>query len=305
MRPHLERTIGRILADSVEDDDAAPPDGHEARQSVDQLAPVGEVTGVQDVVPVEEVEHVLQDARPVASVTAASPRPPRCRATSKARRPAAALTFSESTWPASGTLKASSQTRHAGPSPLPSAPNTSATPVASGEVRLPHRDLGAAVRVAQTQSCGPLISSVPREVDATTATGRCSTAPAEALQTAAVTRAAFRSVIDPVRPGPLGAANDRAEIVRVGDLVEAHQQWALADDELVGIGITVGLAEGDDALVLRRACSFVQPSLGDDLKPEAGDIPETRLGGERALGDEELEVWRFPARTTSRTGCLP
>ena len=61
----LERAVGRVLAHPVEDDDAAgAADGDEARQRVDELAPVGEVARVQDVVAVEEVEHCLRMPAP-------------------------------------------------------------------------------------------------------------------------------------------------------------------------------------------------------------------------------------------------
>jgi hypothetical protein len=55
---HLERAAADVVAGAVEDDDAArPPDGEEARETVDELLGAPELAGVQEVVAVEEVEH--------------------------------------------------------------------------------------------------------------------------------------------------------------------------------------------------------------------------------------------------------
>lgn len=72
---HLERAVHGIVADAVEDDDAAgTPHGDEAGERVHQLPPVGELTGVEDVVAVEQVEHLppMMPPRPPG----ARPRPP-------------------------------------------------------------------------------------------------------------------------------------------------------------------------------------------------------------------------------------
>jgi hypothetical protein len=56
--------IGRVLPDAVEDDDAAcTAQRDEARQPVDQLLAFRKQPGVEDVVAVEEVEHLAKDAR--------------------------------------------------------------------------------------------------------------------------------------------------------------------------------------------------------------------------------------------------
>jgi hypothetical protein len=56
--------VGGVLPHSVEDDHAAgAANGHEAREPVDQLFPLAEGAGVEDVVAVEEVEHLAKDAR--------------------------------------------------------------------------------------------------------------------------------------------------------------------------------------------------------------------------------------------------
>ena len=96
----------------------APAYGDEARERVDQLAPVGEGAGVQEVVAVEEVERRLSHrALPPCLVEQDSA--------------AATLTFSDSTCPSSGIETSASQLRRtSGRRPLPSAPKTSATPPA-------------------------------------------------------------------------------------------------------------------------------------------------------------------------------
>ena len=62
---NLERPVGRVLPDPVEDDDAAGSlNGDEARKGVYELLPGREIARVQDVVAVEEVEHLSKDACP-------------------------------------------------------------------------------------------------------------------------------------------------------------------------------------------------------------------------------------------------
>ena len=81
----------------------------------------------------------------------------RCRAASKSATPAATLTFSDSTAPASGTANASSQARRTpGRRPRPSAPKTSAIPVVRSASQT---GVSAPPSAAQAHSCGPLISS--------------------------------------------------------------------------------------------------------------------------------------------------
>lgn len=57
----LERAVSLVRTLSVEDDDAARAlEGDEARQPIDERAAVGKRPRVQDVGPVEEVEHCLR-----------------------------------------------------------------------------------------------------------------------------------------------------------------------------------------------------------------------------------------------------
>ena len=85
----------------------------------------------------------------------------------------------------------------------------------------------------------------------TTATGTCSTAPADARHTAAVTRAALCSgTTIPVAPAPSALRAIAPEVLGIGDLVEAGEKRPLDVDELVRVRVAIGLAERDDALVV-------------------------------------------------------
>jgi hypothetical protein len=62
--PNCQVPVRRVLADAIEDDDAAcSAHGDEARQAVDQLLALPERAGVENVVAVEEIEHLAKDAR--------------------------------------------------------------------------------------------------------------------------------------------------------------------------------------------------------------------------------------------------
>ena len=117
--PHVERAVARIRACAVEDHHAARASlGDEAGEPIDESLWLGEAAGVEQVVAVEEVERC-------GSRTTL-----RCLAASKSAIPAATLTFSDSTSPASGIENASSHARRTpGLTPLPSEPKTSAAPV--------------------------------------------------------------------------------------------------------------------------------------------------------------------------------
>jgi hypothetical protein len=65
---HLERAVALVRADAVENDDAfGPADGDEAREGVDELAPIVEVGRPEEVVAVEEVEGRISDRAVSAS----------------------------------------------------------------------------------------------------------------------------------------------------------------------------------------------------------------------------------------------
>ena len=89
------------------------------------------------------------------------------------------------------------------------------------------------------------------------------------------------------RAGALRAAADRAEVARVGDLVEHREQRPLGRGELVGVGVAVGLDARDDALVVARAGELAQLALGCEAGACASGEP--RLRRDRALGREQLE----------------
>ena len=116
--------------------------------------------------------------------------------------------------------------RTSGRTPLPSAPSTSATPPERSAV---HTESAPSASAAYTHSSGPLISARYRARFETTAIGRCSIAPADAFADRGCdAHRAVRGHDDSARARPLGAADDRAEVVRVGDLVETDQQWHVA-----------------------------------------------------------------------------
>src|SRR6185436_12634721 len=66
---------------------------------------------------------------------------------------------------------------------------------------------------------------------------------------------------DARRPRSLCAADHRAEIARVGDLVEAGEERALRRGELPAVGVLVGLAPGEYALVVTSSRGFAQLAL--------------------------------------------
>ena len=124
----------------------------------------------------------------------------------------------------------------------------------------------------------------------TTPIWTCSTAPAEARQTAGVTRAALCSVTTtPVAPAPSALRQTAPRLCGIGHLVEARDQRPLARGELVGVRIPVRLAECDDALVVAVPGQLVQLPFALDVDAKARLVAEPRLGRERALGRGELE----------------
>ena len=110
---------------------------------------------------------------------------------------------------------------------------------------------------------------------------RCSTAPAEALATAGVTSAARRSgITTPVAPAHLGRAADRAQVLRVLDLVEHNDERVVGGKSSPRVGVGVVAGAGADALVGVAAAS------ARDLLGEAtctcADLAQPRLLRARA-----------------------
>src|SRR5439155_24951446 len=94
---------------------------------------------------------------------------------------------------------------------------------------------------------------------------------------------------DARRAGPFGAPADRAEIVRVGDLVEAGEQRPLALGQRIRVRVPIRVAKRDNSLVVPRGRGLGEPALPDDLEPETPLLAQPRFGGERAFADEQLE----------------
>ena len=146
---------------------------------------------------------------------------------------AAVDTLSEPTLPRTGRETSSSQaSRHprAQPAPL-RAEHQHHPPAVVGRGR---RARGRRPRRRRPRRRGCLASPSQSARLRTRATGRCSTAPAEALQTAGVTSAERRSgSTTPGAAGRLGHAADRAEVVRVLDLVEADHERVVGLEQRV------------------------------------------------------------------------
>ena len=77
---------------------------------------------------------------------------------------------------------------------------------------------------------------------------------------------------DPGRPRSLRAADDRAEIARIGDLVEARDERAFVRGELPAVGVLVGLTPREHALVVARASCFAELALRLYLQTRAFDF---------------------------------
>jgi hypothetical protein len=122
----------------------------------------------------------------------------------------------------------------------------------------------------------------------------CSTAPAEARQTSAVTCAARRND-DAGCARARRRAGDGAQVARVGDLVEAGDQRTGGSRQLVGIGVAVGLDPGHDALVLARQRRLREVALGLDLEARGARLREPGLVTAGALAHPQLEHLARPA----------
>ena len=85
------------------------------------------------------------------------------------------------------------------------------------------------------------------------------------------------------------AAADSAEVLRIGDAVEADEQWLGARRELVGIRVAIGLAEGDDTLMIACSCELRQLSLSGDPDARRALVPEPGLRALSPLARMQLE----------------
>src|SRR5207302_11427223 len=111
---------------------------------------------------------------------------------------------------------------------------------------------------------------------------------------------------DARRAGTLRAAADRAEVAWVADLVEAGDERALPRRELVRVGIAVGLAPGEDALVVARPGGVVQVALELDLDARLARLAEPPLGLDGPIARPELEHLAVgsPERLAHRTASV-
>ncbi len=83
---------------------------------------------------------------------------------------------------------------------------------------------------------------------------------------------------DAGRTRPVRATAHRTEVVGIRHLVEAGDQRTLARGELVGIGVPVRLAEGDDALMVAALGQLVQLPLALHVDAKAALLTEPGLG---------------------------
>ena len=97
---------------------------------------------------------------------------------------------------------------------------------------------------------------------------------------------------------------DGAEVVWIGHAVQADEQRLRPLGELVGVGVPVGLAKGDDTLVFARARELGQLALGSDPHAQCLQIAQPRLRAQGPLARVQLERRRGP-RSTSYTGRRP
>jgi hypothetical protein len=87
--------------------------------------------------------------------------------------------------------------------------------------------------------------------------------------------------------------DDCAEVVRVGDLVEANEERRVAAGELPGVGIPERRGPRDEPLVVARPRRLAQNPLRLDLRARTVREPRARARG--PLGRPDLEhVTRAP-----------
>ena len=212
-----------IRARAVEDDDAArAAHGHEARELVDERVPVGIAARVEEVRPVEQVE------RDVGSTLDLESRSSFALATGLEERHRRRDAHVERLDAGRERDRDGRRRRCAARADAPPCPRR--------RRRARRRRVRSSVperacrrpRPPRTPRGG---RSSPRRGSGrgsgTTATGRCSTAPADERQTAGVTAAApCAGTIDARRARAGGAADDGTEVPRVGHLVEAGRAAA-------------------------------------------------------------------------------
>ena len=201
---------------------------------------------------------------------------------------AATLTFSDSTRPASGIATSTSHClRTSGRMPLPSAPSTSSTPPSKSDS---HRAVGASATAAYAQSSGALhFGDEAGEVGHDSNRKVLDGTRRDATDGRRHARGAVRRQHEAGCTRALRAPTDGAEVLRIGDAVQADEQrlWPLG--ELVGVGVPVGLAEGDDALVFARARELRELALGSNLHAQGLQVAQPRFRAQGPLARVQLE----------------
>ena len=143
--------------------------------------------------------------------------------------------------------------------------------------------------------------------------GRCSVAPADAFTAAAVSGAAWwRGTHDAVRATRFRAARDRADVLRILDAVEHHEQRGRAHlvEQVVDRERCACVEVPCHALVMLGVGDVIEPLSRHLLHEDVArlgmleDLGQARLGTDRRLRSTILRAGR-PARRASSTGLRP
>ena len=192
-----------------------------------------------------------------------APTPRKCKIPYKSAAAAAVATFSELDPPALGQRdQLVARPRHPRAQPLPLRAEHQHDPARVVRVVVRH-GLRARPRRRRPRRRRPWPRRASRRGCRTRATGRCSTAPADALQAAGVTSArAALGDHHAGRAGRLGHAAHRAEVVRVLDLVERDHQRVVVDEQRGRVGVRVAARP-------RRRCPGDRATPAEPLDPRA------------------------------------
>ena len=181
---------------------------------------------------------------------------------------------------------------------MPSAPNTNARePERSA---LPHRRARLAGGAGDPEAVVPLdLLEVAGEVRHDRDRQMLDRARGRAADRRGHERRAVRRDDDARRSRALGAPAHGAEVPRVAHLVETGEERAVGRGELVGVGVLVGLAPREHALVVARAGGLGDVPLELHVHARLSRLAQPGLALDRALGRPELEHLA-PARGAPR-----
>ena len=187
--------------------------------------------------------------------------------------------------------------------PAPSEPSTSTTRPVQSDVRVEPGRAGLGTVDPGAPPAWPRARKSARL--RTRATRRCSTAPADARQTAGVTSAARRSgITTPVAPAHSALRQIGAEVLRVLDLVERdHQRLSPARARSRGVGVGIGLDLADEPWWSGEPHSSLELRRRTASTGMPGS-PATCRGGERSSAAQTRRTCRRP-RSASRTALRP